>query len=455
MQRKVIICSRQIDKPDPMEERMSSNRKYRWYVLALFFAFMLLHQSDRLLIAPLTTPIMETFGINEAQMGAIVTGALLVGAFLYPLWGYLFDRYSRPKLLALASALWGSTTWLSAIAPTYKTFLATRASTGIDDSSYPGLYSMLSDYFKPGMRGKIYGFLQLAQPLGYMLGLVVATFLVSSVGWRSIFYVTGSLGLILAVIIFFTLRETPRGSAEPEFEGIEDIGVYRFDRKQALGLFRKPTLLLLFLQGFVGVFPWNVITFWFFRYLEVERGFDDSAILLTLAPAILMLSFGYFFGGLLGDYAFKRTPRGRLLVSMGGVLIGAVLLTITMNIPIENQALFTGLMVLTALFIPFASPNVISTVHDITLPEVRSTALAAQLFIENSGAAIAPFIAGLIAVRASLYDAILWICLIAWALGATILAFAAYKVPQDVSTLRGELQERAASEKQVQAQGNV
>jgi hypothetical protein len=50
---------------------MSSNKKYRWYVLAVFFAFMLLHQSDRLLIAPLTTPIMETFGINEAQMGAV------------------------------------------------------------------------------------------------------------------------------------------------------------------------------------------------------------------------------------------------------------------------------------------------------------------------------------------------------------------------------------------------
>ena len=69
---------------------MSSDKKYRWFVLAVFFAFMLLHQSDRLLIAPLTTPIMETFGINEAQMGAVVTGALLVGAFLYPIWGHLW-----------------------------------------------------------------------------------------------------------------------------------------------------------------------------------------------------------------------------------------------------------------------------------------------------------------------------------------------------------------------------
>lgn len=416
---------------------------------------MLLHQSDRLLIAPLTTPIMETFGINEAQMGAIVTGALLVGAFLYPIWGYLYDRFSRPKLLALASAIWGATTWLSAIAPTYKTFLATRASTGIDDSSYPGIYSLLSDYFKPSVRGKVYGFLQLSQPLGYMLGLVVATFLASSLGWRNIFYVTGSLGLVLAVIILFVVRESPRGSSEPELEGIEDIGVYKFDRKHALGLFKKRTLLLLFAQGFVGVFPWNVITFWFFRYLEVERGFDESAILFTLAPTILVLAFGYFLGGAVGDFAFKRTPRGRLLVAMVAVLLGAVLLTITMNIPIAERNLFMGMLILTALFIPFSSANIVSTVHDIALPEIRSTALSVQLFIENGGAAIAPFIAGLIAVRYSLHDAILWICLIAWVLGAIILAFAASKVPEDISSLRQEMRARAQSEQEAQALGKI
>ncbi|MEE9513377.1 MAG: MFS transporter, partial [Anaerolineales bacterium] len=303
--------------------------------------------------------------------------------------------------------------------------------------------------------GKVYGFLQLSQPLGYMIGLVVATFLVSSIGWRNIFYVTGSLGLVMALIIFFTVREAPRGSSEPELEGFDDIGVYKFDRKHALGLFRKRTLLLLYAQGFVGVFPWNVITFWFFRYLEVERGFDESAILLTLGPAILMLAFGYFLGGVVGDFAFKRTPRGRLLVSMSAVLLGAVLLTITMNIPLAERALFTGMMTLTALFIPFASANVVSTVHDITLPEIRSTALAVQLFIENGGAAIAPFIAGLIAVRYSLHDAILWICLIAWALGAIILAFAAYKVPQDVFSLRGEMRARALSEQKAHALGKV
>ena len=138
---------------------------------------MLLHQSDKLLIGPLTTPIMEEFGLNRAQMGFVSTGSLLVAAIFFPLWGYLYDRYSRTKLLALASAIWGSTTWLSAIAPTYPAFVATRASTGIDDSSYPGLYSMISDYFLPAMRGKIYGLLELTMPIGYLVGMILGLFL--------------------------------------------------------------------------------------------------------------------------------------------------------------------------------------------------------------------------------------------------------------------------------------
>ncbi len=433
---------------------MSSKSRYRWGVVSLFFAFILLHQADKLLISPLTTPIMETFGINEAQMGAVFTGALLVSAILYPVWGYLYDRYARPKLLALASAIWGATTWLSAVAPTYPTFLISRASTGIDDSSYPGLYSLIADYFGPSLRGRIYGLLQLGMPLGYMIGLLAATLLSGLVGWRGVFYITGTLGLIIALLIYTVVREAPRGKAEPELEGLEKIGVYRFDRRIAVGLFRKRSLLLLFAQGFFGVFPWNVITYWFFRYLETERFYTENAVLMTMAPAVLVLALGYFVGGSLGDFFFKRTPRGRLVVSTAAVLMGAILLFLTMSIPLDNQALFLIMLLATALFIPFASPNVISSVYDITLPEVRSTALAVQYFIENAGAALAPLLAGLIAVRSSLHDAILIICIAAWVIDSILFAVATYLVPEDIKTLRTQLAERAEQEKAALAGGS-
>ncbi|MCJ7537751.1 MAG: hypothetical protein MUO57_19675, partial [Anaerolineales bacterium] len=110
---------------------------------------------------------------------------------------------------------------------------------------------------------------------------------------------------------------------------------------------------------------------------------------------------------------------------------------------------------ISALFIPFSSPNVISTVYDITLPEVRSTALAIQYFIENGGAALAPLMAGFIARSYSLHVAILTICLSAWIITAILLAFTAYLVPQDIKTLRDQMEERAQIERDRAAQSGL
>jgi MFS family permease len=426
---------------------MKTTSRYRWFVVGVFFAFMLLHQADKLLIGPLTTPIMEEFNINRAQMGFVTTGALLVGAVFYPLWGYLYDRYARAKLLALASFLWGTTTWMGAIAPTYPTFLAARATTGIDDSSYPGLYSLITDYFLPHVRGKIYGLLELSMPLGYLVGMILGLFLGGSIGWRGVFYITGGLGIAIAVVIFFGVREPPRGKGEPELADLEHISIYRFDWETARGLFKKPTLRLLFIQGFFGVFPWNVITYWFFNYLETERGYSQEAVFVTMVIAVLVLAAGYPLGGALGDFFFKRTPRGRALVAMIGVLSGAIMLIFTLSVPNENQVLFAVLLSLTAIFIPISAPNVVATVYDVTLPEVRSTALAVQYFIESSGAALAPGIAGLIADQTSLRTAFLVICVTAWLVCGIFYALVVYFVPKDVHILRDQMRQRAEKEK--------
>jgi len=434
---------------------MKVNTRYRWFVLLIFFFFMLLHQADKLLISPLTTPIMEYFNINEAQMGLVTSGALLVGGIFYPLWGYLYDRFSRAKLLSLASFLWGATTWLSALAKTFGVFIATRASTGIDDASYPGLYSLISDYFPPKMRGKIYGALQVAQPLGYIIGMVLALALLQALHWQGVFFVTGSLGILLSIIIFLFVKDTPRGSAEPALEGVKELSKYRFNWTTALSLFKKRSLLLLFVQGFFGSFPWQVITFWFFRYLETERNFSASQVTITMVIAVICLAAGYPIGGALGDALFKKNIRGRLIVSSFGVIAGAVMLWITLSIPHSNIMLFTILMAITAIFIPFASPNVLSTVYDVTVPEVRATANAIQNLVEQGGSAVAPALAGLIAVNSSLENSILIICVGAWLLCFFFFFGAIHLLPRDILETRRILSERAEKERMLQSQGIV
>ena len=425
---------------------MKSNHHYRWFVVGLFFMFMLLHQADKLLIGPLTTDIMETFNLTRSQMGAVSTGALIVGALFYPLWGYLYDRFARAKLLALASLIWGSTTWLNAIAPTYKAFLFTRSSTGIDDSSYPGLYSLVTDYFSPNLRGKVYGLLHVSGPLGYLFGMVMGILLSGSIGWRGVFYLTGSLGIFLAIVMFLTLKDPVRGQSEPELAGVEQVAIYRFEWQKAVDLLKKPTLILLFIQGFFGVFPWNAITYWFFNYLETERGYAEGDVLITMVVAVLVLAAGYPLGGALGDYFFKRTPRGRVYVAASGVLAGAFLIWITLSIPHEQKLFFIVMLAITALAIPMAAPNVVSIVYDITLPEVRSTALAIEYFIESSGAALSPLLVGVIADRSSLGNAFLIICISAWILCAIFFALIGRLVPRDMENLRQEMRVRVRQE---------
>ncbi len=79
---------------------------------------------------------------------------------------------------------------------------------------------------------------------------------------------------------------------------------------------------LLFIQGFFGVFPWNVLTYWSFRHLEVERGYTAADAALAMAAVIVALSLGSISWGILGDFLFKRTREvevfyARLLFFLG------------------------------------------------------------------------------------------------------------------------------------------
>jgi MFS family permease len=420
--------------------------RYRWFVAFVFFLFMLLHQADKLLIGPLTTPIMEDFRINEAQMGAISSLALVVASLLYPVWGYLYDRYARDRLLALASFIWGSTTWLNALAPTYPIFMVTRSSTGIDDSSYPGLYSLLADYFGPQARGKVYGVMQMSGPLGFMLGTVLATTLGGTMGWRKVFFITGAAGIVIAALILFVVRERPRGSAEPELAALEEIGTYRIDWAAVRKLFRIRSLPLLMAQGFFGIFAWYVLVFWFFRYLETERGYTSGQAMTAMLVAIATISGGYLLGGNLGDALFKRTRRGRIIIIGGlGTLAAAGLLLLTMSVPVENEVLFTVLLGLTGIFMPMNGPSMMATVPDITPPEVRSTAQAVRKLVEDGGAALAPYLAGVVATRTSLHTAIITICVSTWLASAALLVVVGYFVPRDIEALRQMMRTRAAN----------
>jgi fucose permease len=86
-------------------------------------------------------------------------------------------------------------------------------------------------------------------------------------------------------------------------------------------------------------------------------------------------------------------------------------------------------------------------VYDITLPEVRSTAVSVQYFIESIGAASAPAIVGLIADQTSLKNAFLLICISTWVLCALFFFITSLFIRKDIDILRTELSQRADLER--------
>jgi MFS family permease len=164
-----------------------------------------------------------------------------------------------------------------------------------------------------------------------------------------------------------------------------------------------------------------------------------------MALVILVMSIGYMSSGALADLLFKRTKSGRLIISLIGISLAFVFLILAVTSPLGNHLLFTIFTVAMAFFMTFAGPQTPATIADITLPGARSTALSIQYLVENSSAALAPFLAGLIAVKTSLGQAMLIISF-AWLIAALFIAFAAFFVPRDHARMHQQLSLRAAAQ---------
>ncbi|MGB9717231.1 MAG: MFS transporter [Thermoproteota archaeon] len=386
--------------------------------------------------------MQEEFRLTFTQLGAIQTGAAIVAVFFMPVWGYLFDRYARPPLAALASAIWGGTTVLSTFSTNYLELAFTRALTGIDNESYSGIYSFLGDYFPPEKRSTAFGVLNTSSAFGAFIGTLIGTIIGSALGWRSAFMITGVPGLLLAVLILVTLKDKPRGSTEPELLAVKDKLKDKFKKESLVRVLKRKSISLLFIQGFFGVFPWQIISYWLFLYMEKVRGFDEGSQLLIMLVALLTMVIGNVVAGVMSDWAFKKTLKGRAIFAGVSVAIGLVFFDLTL-LSRGGVELFLIFGALTGFFIPMAGPAVSASLQDISLPEVRSTTHSIQVFVENAGSAFAPLITGYLADTIGLEWGMMMIITITWSVCAVALTAASLTLPKDIMWKRMELAERA------------
>src|SRR5882757_3090115 len=188
----------------------------RWYVLAVMTVVYALSIADRFSIATLLEPIRLELHLSDSGI-AFLTGVAL--ALFYVTIGIpialLADRANRRNILAIALALWSAMTALCGVAQNYWQLLLARFGVGIGEAGgTPPATSILADKFPPAKRPMALTIFALGASLGAWLGSSVAGAAAERAGWRAAFLVLGIPGLLIALVVWLTVREPRRGQLD-------------------------------------------------------------------------------------------------------------------------------------------------------------------------------------------------------------------------------------------------
>jgi predicted MFS family arabinose efflux permease len=370
-------------------------RYRRWLVFVLLLV-AIFNFADRAILAVLAQPIKEDLQLSDTDLGLLqgLGFAILYSVLGVPL-GMMAERVTRTRLLAACIAVWSAMTVACGFATSFATLLLGRIGVGIGEAgAQPITNSLVSDHFKPGSRASAFSMILLGSPLGFLLGQSLGGIVASEHGWRTAFYAMGAPGLFAAALVYFSLREPPRGLVEaaPQQPAVEAPGL-----KQVLRyLFAKPTFRHLLIGFVVASFTMNAIANFVLPFYL--RGFDvPLATLGVLFGVVSFFSNG--IGMVLGGFGFDALGRRDARWALRGPAM-ALLFCIPIyfgafsarSIYASLTFVFFGNLVLASFMAP-----TMATMQNLAEPRMRATTTAVTaLVIGIFGAGLGPTVTGML-----------------------------------------------------------
>ncbi len=277
--------------------------------LAMLCFVYVLNFLDRQLISILAKPIQDGLHITDGQLG-LITGfyfALFYCFIAIPV-GWLADRTSRVKVLALACALWSGATAACGVVGSYGQLVVARMMVGIGEAGgVPPSYAIISDSFPRERRTTAMAVFNLGPPLGSALGVAFGASLASAFSWRIPFYVIGAIGVVTALAVLLIVREPKRGQMDGPTTSTQQntptIGLFATITQ----FFGNPLLTMASLASGAG----NFITYGLLNFATLflmrEKGMRlaDVAIWYALVVGIGM-SAGIYASGRIVDRLAAR-----------------------------------------------------------------------------------------------------------------------------------------------------
>lgn len=375
--------------------------RYRNYALFVLLLGYIVNFVDRSILSILLEAIKEDLLLSDTELGLLggLAFALFYSTLGIPI-AALADRWSRVKVLSIAIVIWSGMTAACGAAQNFWQLLLFRIGVGVGEAgASPPSHSLISDYFPLEKRATALSIYALGIPIGSMIGYGVGGWSADNLGWRNTFYLVGFPGLLVAALLFATLREPPRGMSE---EKADDAPVDA-EPPPSMGqvfsyLWKKKSFrfmsLACGLHAFVsyGVGTWNP------PFLERIHEMSRTEIGAWIALMSAISAIGTFGGGFLADKMYDRTgnrswylwiPAIATLVMVPFQLLG--------YLHSDFAMLYTGLCIAAILGGMYLGPCFAMTQALVTL-RMRAVASAILLLVLNLiGMGLGPFFVGIMA----------------------------------------------------------
>jgi MFS transporter, Spinster family, sphingosine-1-phosphate transporter len=385
--------------------------RYSYYALSVLTLVNFLNYIDRQILPTVATSIQHDLHLSDTEYGAM-EGALLISfTVLAPAFGWLGDRFSRTKLMAIAAIVWSLATGLTAIAdhspffpPGFTTHIPlaglpialsglavtmciVRAIVGVGESSYSTITpTLIADYFPPLRRATALGVFQIAIPMGFALGYVIGVILEHFFGWRLAFMIVGLPGLITAIFVW-KLREPRRGKTDPHSDSTQVAGE-TLNRESWLRTCWKILSTrdwLLSTAGYAALtFVLGAFATWAKKLLEEDKQMGKLSAGIALGVITLLAGFaGSFGGGWIADRVAAKRRDGYFLVCAVSSLLGIV--PAVLALALHQPLFFLPATFFTVFFLFINNAPFHAILVGSVPPAIRATAMALNIVAIHLG----------------------------------------------------------------------
>lgn len=419
-------------------------------MLTVVYAFNFI---DRQILVVLQESIKVDMDLSDSQLG-ILTGFAF--AIFYVSLGIPIARWAdsgnRRNIVSAAVAIWSGMTAVSGLAQNYVQLLLARIGVGVGEAGgSPPSHAMLSDYYPAEERGRAMSIYSMGVYIGILVGYGLGGLIAQYYGWRVAFFAVGIPGLLIALLVRFTIREPVRGAmdggASAQKSTLGDT-IKTLWSMPSFRLFSLGTGLTAFVSYGVGNFLPS--------FLARSHGFDSVEIGTSLMiVAGIGGAIGTFLGGYFADKLGKRDVRWYLWVPAIPAIF-VPLMNVLGMFAVEANTSLMYLFLATALGAFYLGP-VIAVTHTLVKPSMRAMSSAILFLILNLiGLGLGPVTVGVVSDLLystygtdSLRHAISWVSLVGL-LAMTLFFLAARHLPKDMQQSK-ERDEKAINAEAEQA----